>query len=219
MTPVIRVLVVVGTRLYREGLQQLLDAQNDCAVVIAEATGREAARRLLDAAPDVAIVDINTADLQELSVALEERAHVPLLAIGVDESSADVLACAQAGLSGYTTRDVSLDELLDTIRRVTDGQLIFPPGAVIGLVRRIRELTRGRGPSGPLSQLTRREREVAQLMCEGLSNKDIAQRLTIEVATVKNHVHSVLDKLHVHRRGDAARLLEPLPMRRTPHEA
>jgi DNA-binding NarL/FixJ family response regulator len=77
------------------------------------------------------------------------------------------------------------------------------------MMRRLGALAAERAPIPPDVRLTRREREVAALMREDLSNKEIATRLHIEVATVKNHVHNVLDKLQVHRRGEAARLLEP----------
>jgi two-component system, NarL family, nitrate/nitrite response regulator NarL len=206
-----RVLIVVGIRLYREGLAQLLDAQDGFTVVGMAASGGTAVAQIEHVTPDVAVVEIGLPDLDAIAEALAARsAPIPMVAMGIVDSDSDVLACAERGATSYVTRDASMEELTGTIRRAAMGEVICSPRTVGTLIRRVGTLAAQLKPAAATVPLTRREREVAALMGEDLSNKEIAARLRIEVATVKNHVHNVLDKLRVHRRTDAARLLEQL---------
>jgi DNA-binding NarL/FixJ family response regulator len=160
-------------------------------------------------APDVALVEMGIPDLDAIIPALAARSpRIPVVAIGIADSDTEVLACAERGVAGYVTRDGSVEELAATIRGAARGELICSPQTAGTLMRRLATLAAELNPRSATARLTRREREVAALMQEDLSNKEIASRLRIEVATVKNHVHNVLDKLQVHRRGEAARLLE-----------
>jgi two-component system, NarL family, nitrate/nitrite response regulator NarL len=203
-----RVLIVVGVRLYREGLVQLLGARDGLIVVGAESDGRGAALRLEQTTPDVALVEMGLPDLDALTEALAGRSRaIPLVAIGIADSDTDVIACAERGFAAYVTRDGCVDELVATIRAAGKGELTCSPRIAGTLMRRLGALAAELHPASSMARLTRREREIAALMRQDLSNKEIATRLRIEVATVKNHVHNVLDKLQVHRRSDAARLL------------
>jgi two-component system, NarL family, nitrate/nitrite response regulator NarL len=204
-----RVLIVVGVRLYREGLVQLLSAREDLTVVGAESDGTAAARRLDRTMPDVALVEMGLPDLDAITHALSGRTPtVPLVAMGIADSDTDVLECAERGFAGYVTRDGSIDELVNTICGAARGELTCSPRTAASLMRRLGTLAAELRPAQAVVRLTRREREIAALMREDLSNKEIATRLRIEVATVKNHVHNVLDKLQVRRRSDAARMLD-----------
>jgi two-component system nitrate/nitrite response regulator NarL len=203
-----RVLIVAGTRLYREGLAQLINAKGELTVVGTESTGREAMERLDETAPDVVLVDMDIPDLGDTAAASVARSpRIPLVAIGITESDAEVLACAEMGIAGYVTRESSIAELAAALHGAADGELFCSPRTAGILIRRVAELAADRNHNSSVASLTQREREVATLMCEALSNKEIASRLCIEVATVKNHVHNVLDKLNVHRRSEAVRLL------------
>lgn len=203
-----RVLIVVGVRLYREGLVQLLGARDGLIVVGAESDGRGAALRLEQITPDVALVEMGLPDLDALTQALAGRSRaIPLVAIGIADSDTEVIACAERGFAAYVTRDGCVDELVATIRAAGKGELTCSPRIAGTLMRRLGALAAELHPASSMARLTRREQEIAALMRQDLSNKEIATRLRIEVATVKNHVHNVLDKLQVHRRSDAARLL------------
>jgi DNA-binding NarL/FixJ family response regulator len=203
-----RVLIVVGIRLYREGLMQLLSAREGLTVVGAESDGRSAAQRLDQTSPDVALVEIGLPDLEALTQALTTQPRtIPLVAIGIADSDTDVIACAERGFAGFVTRDGCVDELVATICGAAKGELPCSPRVAGTLMRRLGTLAAELKPAPSLARLTRRERQIAALMRQDLSNKEIATQLRIEVATVKNHVHNVLDKLQVHRRSDAARLL------------
>ena len=209
-----RVFIVVGIRLYREGLVQLLGGQEGLTVVGAESCGRLAVSHIDRLAPDVVVVETGLPDLALMTAALDGR-RVPLVALGIADADADVLACAEHGVAGYVTRDAPVDELIATVQRAAAGEFVCSPRTAGTLIRRLGVLAAERRPAAPAARLTRREREVATLMGEELSNKEIAVRLRIEVATVKNHVHNVLDKLQVRRRTEAARLLgDPARARR-----
>lgn len=203
-----RVFIVVGISLYRVGLAQLLGTRNGFTVVGAVGTGREAVERLDETTPDVALVDISIPDLDEMSTALAQRApRIPLVAIGISDADSDLLAGAEMGILGSVTRESSIDELAAALQRAADGELVCSPRTAGTLIRRVAELSAANHHGRTVALLTHREREVAKLICEDLSNKEIATRLGIEVATVKNHVHNLLDKLRVHRRAEAVRLL------------
>jgi DNA-binding NarL/FixJ family response regulator len=126
-----------------------------------------------------------------------------ILALGVPDEEDDVIACAEAGVAGYVMREDSLDALVVAIESVVRDEMLCSPRAAAALMRRVRVLSAERQEA--LGQkLTRRELEIVALIDEGLSNKAIAQRLCIELATVKNHVHNILEKLDVSRRAEAA---------------
>jgi two-component system nitrate/nitrite response regulator NarL len=122
-----------------------------------------------------------------------------------------VIAFAEAGVLGFVEGGASVEELRSGIECAARGEASCPPRIATTLLARLASLTGvQRGVSEPTG-LTRRERQIVQLIAEGMSNKEIAQRLCIEVATVKNHVHNILEKLKVGRRGDAVtrfRMLE-----------
>ena len=203
-----RVLIVVGVRLYREGLVQLLSQSQGLGVVGAESDGSHALTRLDEMRPDVALVESGLPDLDAIVHALTRRTPpVPLVAIGIADGDTDVLACAERGFVGYVTRDASVEELARTVCEAARGELTCSARTAGILMRHLGTLAGQLRPASAAARLTRREREIAVLMGADLSNKEIATRLRIEVATVKNHVHNVLDKLQVHRRSDAARLL------------
>jgi two-component system, NarL family, nitrate/nitrite response regulator NarL len=203
-----RVIIVVGVRLYREGLAQLLSTQHQLNVVATAADGGAAAKRLTEVEPDVALVEMGVPDVDRFVEAVAKRsARIPLVALGISGSDTDVIACAEKGAAGFVTCDASLEELTGTIQRAAEGELLCSPRTAGTLMRRLAVLAAERRPESISVNLTRREQEVAALMREDLSNKEIATRLRIEVATVKNHVHNVLDKLRVHRRTEATKLL------------
>jgi DNA-binding NarL/FixJ family response regulator len=125
--------------------------------------------------------------------------------LGVDDGDDDVLAWAEAGVSGYVARDASFEDLVETVRAVARGELRCSPRLAATLLRRVTALA-GDAPHSA-TRLTQREREISSLLEAGLSNKEIAGRLYIELPTVKNHVHNILRKVGASRRGEAAALL------------
>lgn len=157
--------------------------------------------------PEVVLVDVTgTGGLSKLRELALARPDTRLLAVGVRDSDGDVLACIEAGAIGYVTRDASLAELADAAHAAVRGETSASPHIIASLMQRVAALS-ANGRRGGVAELTSRELEVVELIERGLSNKEIAAQLSIAVTTVKNHVHSILEKLHVQRRGEAASLL------------
>ena len=205
----IRVLVVSGICLYREGLTQLLDRTGDISVVAwaSDVSDGIAAWNRLEEPPDVILLDTMPADaglrIRALVSALPDAR---VLALTVPNRESEIVAVAEAGIAGFVTSDASMSELVASIESVARGETLCPPSVVAALMRRLASLARSWAEEDPIEPLTTREREVLELIDEGLSNKQIAQHLSIELPTVKNHVHHILGKLGVHRRTEAAAL-------------
>ena len=211
-------LIAVEVKLYREGLATLL-AQQPGIDLVGTATNVpgvvESAQALR---PAVILLDAGFPDsLPAVRTLFEVVPAAKVVALALAESDPEVISYAQAGMSGYVTRNGSLEQLVETIRSVANGEFLCSPRVAAALLRRIAMIPL----SGVqrLGMLTQRELEITGLIGDGLSNKEIANRLTIEVSTVKNHVHHVLEKLHVARRSQiAARLRDSTAMHR-PHWA
>ena len=130
--------------------------------------------------------------------------QVKLVALAVPEVEREVIAVAEAGAAAYVTPDGSMEDLASVVQSVERGEVLCSPGMAAGLFRRVAALARERRLDPIEEKLTARELDVLRLIEEGLSNKEIATALSIELPTVKNHVHRILEKLHVHRRSQAA---------------
>jgi DNA-binding NarL/FixJ family response regulator len=199
---VITVFIVSRVRLYRDGVRHLLERRPGIHVIGGAATWERALNLDRPVAPDVLLLDVPIA---EGACAIRALAPVHAVALGVAEHDAEVVAWAEAGAAGYVPQDGSLSRLIATIEAVANGETLCSPRIAAALVRRLAAIAGDSpGPASTAATLTPREREIVLLLDEGLSNKEIAGRLYIEVTTVKNHVHNILEKLHVHRRGQAA---------------
>lgn len=204
----IRIFIVDDLRLLREGLVSLLAEQQDITVIGAAASGNAALEKITALRPEVALIDIGMPGKDGLTVthALRRAApEVKVLILGMSDLTEDIMACIEAGAAGYVLKDASCDSLVDTIRAVHHGESFCSPRMTTSLFSRIAELASERLPRLPPSalKLTTRELDILNEIAQGLSNKEIAQRLFIEPQTVKNHIHNILDKLHLHTRLEA----------------
>jgi len=205
----IRVLIVADIRLYREGLAEILGKRAQLQVVGTANAGAAAAARAVELSPDVILVDQAMPD--NILAIRSLRALLPsakIVALGVPETEHDVIGCAEAGVSGYVSREGSLDDLVAVVESVGRGELLCSPRVAASLLRRVASRAGTLWDSAPADHLTAREAQIGQLIQGGLSNKEIASRLGIEVTTVKNHVHNLLEKLQVHRRAEAVARLQ-----------
>jgi DNA-binding NarL/FixJ family response regulator len=130
---------------------------------------------------------------------------VRVVAFAVADVDENVLACAEAGISSYVTQTGSSEDLVAAVRAALRGELVCSP-RIAGLLFRRMAAIRGGRPVASGTALTPREREIAGMLTRNLPNKEIARRLRLGPTTVKNHVHSILQKLNIHRRGEVARL-------------
>ncbi len=203
-----RIVVAGDIRLYRDGVMLHLAREPELTVVGVAGDRRELMLRVREERPAIVVLDMAMADsLEAVRDVWREAPEVRVVAITVPELERAVIACAEAGIAGYVLREGSLDDLRRAIDSVARGESIVSPKMAASLLRRVSALAADHAAPAAIEELTFREREVVGLINEGLANKQIAARLNIELATVKNHVHRILEKLHVARRGEiAARL-------------
>jgi two-component system nitrate/nitrite response regulator NarL len=200
---VIRVFIVAEIRLYRDGLALLLGRKSAIEVVGTAARWPEAEASLKALSPDVVLLDMVTHGSLGAVREILSFSTPKIVALAVPDAEDQLLALAEAGISGYVTRDDSFETMVAAIESVARGELLTTPRMAAVLLERVNALTAARRPAEEV-RLTPREQEIAALINDGLSNKAIAQRLRIELPTVKNHVHNILEKLQVHRRAEAA---------------
>lgn len=160
--------------------------------------------------PDVIILDVRLPGREGLGdtrLIREILPDVKIIVMSVTESESDVIACFEAGAAGFLPEEASLEDLLNNIQAVAKGEALCPPKVTGLLLSRVAEATRKRELREVLGlpNLTRRELEIISLIERGLSNKEIAVQLHIEIQTVKNHIHNILEKLHLDGRREAAR--------------
>jgi two-component system, NarL family, nitrate/nitrite response regulator NarL len=204
----IDVLVVAGIRLYSEGLTLALEQTAHIRAVGTTASLDQLTTRLLELRPTVVLLDMGAPDgTTMIQTILDASPKSRVIALGMGESESEIIALAEAGIAGYVAREGSISDLVATIDSILRGELLCPPWVAGTLLRRVATLAADRRPWPQRARLSRRELEVVELIDEGLSNKEIAHRLCIELATVKNHVHNILEKLHVRRRSEAADLV------------
>jgi len=211
MAEAIRVVIIHRRRLFREGLAFALSQQPDLTVVGSVSEAYEIIGEFATLCPGVIVVDLALPERDGLGEVRQLRHATPatskVLMIGLTDLESDVLACLEAGASGYLAQEASLEELINSIRALAVGEVLCSPKVAGFLFSQIAEMARERERLQVMSltHLTRREREVIALIEEGLSNKEIAVRLRIELQTVKNHVHNILDKLQLNSRREVAR--------------
>jgi len=208
---VIRLVVIAPVRLYREGLAVLFAGREGFEVVATAVSADDGIARVCETSPDVALVALGRGAGPELVRALASSApDTRIVAVGIADDDPDVLPLAEAGVAGYVTTEASGEEVVLVVESVTRAEMPCSPRLAATLLSRVNALAeqqRRQGAAPDLDTLTIREREIVELIGDGLSNKEIASDLSIEVTTVKNHVHNIFEKLHVSRRADAAAIV------------
>jgi DNA-binding NarL/FixJ family response regulator len=169
-------------------------------------------------APDAIILDLLAACSLELAKSLSVRLPAAkIVAFAVRDSDREVLACAEAGIAAFVPPEASQADLLAALEHALRGELYCSPRVAALLYRHVASRPPAPPPLSDARRLTRRELQILGLLEHGMSNKQIARSLRIGGATVKNHVHHILEKLHVHRRGEAAAWLRAAqPRQQTP---
>ena len=205
LTTARRVLIVDDTRLSREALLSFLEGEPWIAALDAAGDLAATIERLRDFCPDVVLLNMATVgSLGIVGAVVGAEGAARVVAIGVSGSEDEVIALAEAGVAGYLLRGASRADLAMTMQSLARGESLCPPQISAALLRRVASMAAERRSLAAGSHLTAREHQVLRLIDQGLSNRQIGQHLGIEVRTVKNHVHNILEKLHVHRRGEAA---------------
>lgn len=207
----LRVLIVDDTRLYREGLAHILGQCGGFSVVGVASDAGQSVERVGALHPDIVLLRVAAPGaLEILRGMMDVSPEIRVVALEVEETEGDVIGWAEAGVAGYLPRTGSLDDLIVLLQSVARGEALCSPRMAATLLKRVAALAAERQSQRLRGHLTLREREIIELIDQGFSNKEIAHRLSIEVRTVKNHVHNILEKLQVHRRGEAAALMREM---------
>ena len=201
----ILVMVIEDNRLVREGLAALLNEQPDFTVIAAAEGGEAGLVQVRETKPHVVLVDATLGSYDSHSLVESVRKEVPeskVIVMDLLPAHEDIIAFIQAGANGFIVKDATIDDFVRTIRSIADGADVIPASLTGTLLSHIVDQAVQRSTAAVLEavQMTKREREITSLIAEGLSNKEIAQRLNIATYTVKSHVHNILEKLALHSR-------------------
>ncbi len=158
---------------------------------------------LVDVSQGVEVVDV-----REIATRWPE---VSLVAMGLTESKQDVVRCGRCGYSGYISRDTSIEKLCQALSDIANGKQNCPPEIAAGMFRALFRTVAEKGSPESEPALTRREREVLDLIGQGMTNKEICRTLVLSLPTVKHHVHNVLEKLGLSRRAEAMKQVRDRP--------
>jgi len=209
----IRVLLLDDHEVVRRGLYDLLDAEADIDVVGEAATASQALARGPALRPDVAVLDVRLPDGDGITVCRELRSGMPQLAClmltSFDDDEA-LLDAIMAGASGYVLKQIKGSDLVSAVRTVAAGQSMLDPATTARLMGSVRGTAGGAGEDrgghedAAVADLSPRERDILELIGEGLTNRQIGRRLFLSEKTVKNHISRLLAKLGVERRVQAA---------------
>jgi DNA-binding NarL/FixJ family response regulator len=205
VTKRISVLVVEDNRLVRDGIIAMLDEQPDLRVVAAVDRPPEALEKARAVKPHVVLVDaaLGDHDSHRLVAAMKHAApEVRIIVMDVLPVPEELHDFVHAGASGFIAKDATLDAFVSTIRWVASGTDVLPPRLTSTLFSHIAKLALRRKPTevAEAVRMTARERAVFDLIADGLSNKEIGERLNLATNTVKGHVHNILEKLALHTR-------------------
>jgi two-component system, NarL family, nitrate/nitrite response regulator NarL len=202
-------LIISDIRFLREGLAEVLARDGAFSVVGAAADLEDAIEIARVLRPQVMLLDaVFPNGLAAARTLGDMNPQIPIVALALTETEDDVIAWAEAGISGYVPRTAALADLVGLLREVVRGEQTCSRRVAAGLLRRISTALRaGSDPRAGAKEpaLTAREAQVVRLLCAGLSNKEIARRLNIGLATTKSHVHNLLAKLELERRGQVVR--------------
>lgn len=207
------IIVLTPVRLLGDGLAACLSHRPEMratAVVNNLASLRD---KLSTTETDVVLVDVTQGvDLYDMRAIACEWSSIALVALGLTEQRQEVIRCGRAGFAGYVARDASIDALCNSLTEIVAGRLACPPEISGGLLRALfRKEPQSKESDDVDLALTRRESEVLELLGRGFSNKEIGSELCLSVATVKHHVHHVLEKLKLERRAQAMRRVRDAP--------
>ena len=201
----ILVLVIEDNRLVRDGLAALLNAQPDFKVVAAAEGANAGLLQVLETKPHVVLVDAALGNHDSHRLVQSVRKEAPeskVIVMDLLPAQEDIIGFIKAGANGFIVKDATIEDFIKTIRSVAEGADVVPPSLTGTLLSHIVDQAVAHSTAAVLEavQMTKREQEITSLIAEGLSNKEIAQRLNIATYTVKSHVHNILEKLALHSR-------------------
>jgi two-component system nitrate/nitrite response regulator NarL len=210
MSERIRILLVDDHALFRSGVRSLIQKVDEFEIVGEAGDGLEGAKRAKQLKPDVVLLDLHMPGingLESLKLIHEGDPTIHVLMLTVSEESDDLMRCLRAGATGYLLKNIEVATLTDAIRMASRGEFVISPrlmGALLGAQREVPNADRARPNDAIVDRLSQRERDVLGFLAKGQSNKEIARALDLAESTVKIHVQSILKKLELSSRVQAA---------------
>lgn len=202
-----RVVIVDDHVLYRRGLDLVLSSEEDIEVVAEADGGAGAIEAVGEHRPDVVVMDVRMPRMNGIQACEEIKRRYPqtqIIMLTTSDEEQDLFDAVRAGANGYLLKDVPPEEVVEAIRTLRSGGSLVSPTMAASLMRQFASLTNAEGADADGSRLTEREREVLTHVARGMGNREIAKALFISENTVKNHVRSILEKLQLHSRVEAA---------------
>jgi DNA-binding NarL/FixJ family response regulator len=205
----IRLLLIEDNRLLRDGILAILKPHKDIVIIAASGDGKDTLVKIKQLKPNVVLLDLGLRSQNSLHVVEIVKKDFPeakIIIMDLAPVQADILQYVKAGANGFILKDASLNDFLITIRTVSEGATVLPPLLVDSLFSQIVDhaVREGKSKLSEAVKMTKREREVIGLLSEGMSNKEIGQKMHISTYTVKSHIHNIMEKLALHTRLEIA---------------
>jgi DNA-binding NarL/FixJ family response regulator len=216
----IRILLIEDNRLLRDGIALMLNKQSDMHVAAAVGSGENKLLMMSKLKPDIVLLGLQSQNsLQVVKLIKKHFQEIKIIVMNLIPLQADVFEFVQAGVSGLILKDAKAAEFFNTIRLVYQGAQVLPPHLAGSLFSQIVEHALNEfklsGVKGAI-RMTKRERQVIELIADGFTNKEIAQELHLSIYTVKSHVHNILEKLSLHTRVQIAKYTHISESNKTP---
>ncbi len=207
MSNIIRILIIDDNLILRNGLKRVIEKQPECKVVATLSAAENVTTEIVENSIDLVLLDLGLRSHNSLTAVKRFKKQAPevkVIVMGLFPTHSEILDFVKAGVDGFLLKDVTVQDMYSSIRSVMNGDKILPAYLTDSLFTQIVEqsvveLSDPKKVMGAL-RMTRREKEVTACIAEGLSNKEIAQKLHISDYTVKSHVHNILEKLTLHSR-------------------
>jgi DNA-binding NarL/FixJ family response regulator len=205
----IRLLLIEDNRLLRDGIFSILKAHKDIVIIAASGDGKNSLSKIQQLKPNVVLLDLGLRSqnsLHVVEIVKKEFPQAKIIVMDLAPVQADILQYVKAGANGFILKDASLNDFLITIRTVSEGSTVLPPLLVDSLFSQIVDhaVREGKTKIKDTIRMTKREREVIQYLGDGMSNKEIGQKIRISTYTVKSHIHNIMEKLALHTRLEIA---------------
>ena len=202
----IRIILVDDHKLVRDGIRAQLSGDDNYQIVGEASDGQEAIQQTLLSQPDVVVMDINMPNLDGVQATrrlTETNPELGVIIITMNRQDEYIFEAIKAGARAYLLKNANSDELLYAIRTVAAGEALLNPGIAMKMIAEFRRLQTNFGETDSLTLLTDSELEILRLVAQGMSNKDISEKLGLAEKTVRNRLSAIFDKLHVSNRVQA----------------
>ncbi len=205
----IRLLLIEDNRLLRDGIFSILKQHKDIVIIAASGDEKNTLLKIQKLKPNVILLDLGLRSqnsLHVVEIVKKEFTEAKIIVMDLVPVQADILQYVKAGANGFILKDASLHDFLITIRSVAEGSTVLPPLLVDSLFSQIVEhaVREGKTKLKESVRMTKREKEIIGLLGEGMSNKEIGQRIHVSTYTVKCHIHNIMEKLALHTRLEIA---------------